>query len=247
VDDIMVLDLTKKVQLVTTTLEKKKVIIPEVLGDIVIDVDISGSMQGRFGNGTVQELITRLLAIGMVLDQNKSIDVFAFNSGSHEVGSATEKNIDGFVDNVFLRKVKVRGGTDYSPAMKDIVSKFGNKKESKSALTKLFGKRTEPRVHPTIVFFVTDGELSYSDMEETKRVLRATSDQPIFWQFVGIGGESSFDFLKSLDTLDGRVVDNANFFEVEGDLRTLSDEWFYDKILNEFPSWLTEIKTKGLL
>jgi hypothetical protein len=84
-------------------------------------------------------------------------------------------------------------------------------------------------------------------MEETKRVLRATSDQPIFWQFVGIGGESSFDFLKSLDTLDGRVVDNANFFEVEGDLRTLSDEWFYDKILNEFPSWLTEIKTKGLL
>jgi hypothetical protein len=244
----MTLDLTKKVQLVNVTLEKKKVNIPEVLGDIVIDVDISGSMSGRFGNGTVQELITRLLAIGMVLDQNKSIDVFAFNSNSHEVGSATEKNIDGFVDKVFLRKVRVNGGTNYSPAMKDIVNKFGNKKESKSALTKLFGKRgvETSRTHPTLVFFITDGELSWSDIEETKRVIRATSDQPIFWQFVGIGGESDFAFLKELDNLDGRLLDNANFFEVK-DLQAVSDEWFYDNILNEFPSWLNEIKTKGIL
>src|SRR5437763_3749 len=134
----MTLDLTKKVQLVNVTLEKKKVNVPEVLGDIVIAEDISGSMSGRFRDGVVQELITRLLAIGMVLDQDKSINVYAFNSGSHEIGSATEKNIDGFVDNVFLRKVRVNGGTNYSPDMRDIVNKFGNKKVCKSALTKLF-------------------------------------------------------------------------------------------------------------
>jgi hypothetical protein len=244
----MTLDLTKKVQLVNVTLEKKKVNIPEVLGDIVIAEDISGSMSGRFRDGMVQELITRLLAIGMVLDQDKSINVYAFNSGSHEIGSATEKNIDGFVDNVFLRKVRVNGGTNYSPVMRDIVNKFGNKKESKSALTKLFGKRgvETPVTRPILVFFITDGELSWSDKEETERIIRSTSDQPIFWQFVGIGGESGFEFLKSLDDMSGRVVDNADFFEVENP-SAVSDEWFYDNILNEFPDWLNEVKAKGIL
>jgi hypothetical protein len=241
----MALDLTKKVAVAKVVLEKKNVFGQKA--QIVIATDISGSMSRRFEQGKVQELITRMLGIGMNMDVNNAIDVFAFNNRSHVIGEATQYNIDGFVDNVFLRKVSVNGGTSYSPVMSDIVGKFGNVVQPQSGFGKLFGKKSEPVIAnvPTLVFFITDGELGRSDKEATEKIIRDSSNQAIFWQFIGIGSEE-FDFLQKLDDLSGRFLDNADFFKVE-DPTTTPDEWFYEQILNEFPSWLNQAKSKGIL
>lgn len=52
--------------------------------------------------------------------------------------------------------------------------------------------------------------------------------------------------LKRLDTMEGRVVDNANFIHLN-DLATVSDEELYDRLLNEFPSWLQAARDKRIL
>lgn len=93
------IDLNKKAQIV---LEKKAIFGEKA--QVVFITDISVSMGSLYRNGTMQELTDRTLGIGMNLDIDKSIDMFAFGRHAHEIGSVTEGNHQGFVDNVLLQK-----------------------------------------------------------------------------------------------------------------------------------------------
>lgn len=53
--------------------------------------------------------------------------------------------------------------------------------------------------------------------------MQEASLYPIFWQFMGVGG-SNYSILEKLDNMDGRVVDNANFFAIDDFDRVLDDE-----------------------
>jgi AAA+ ATPase superfamily predicted ATPase len=91
--------------------------------------------------------------------------------------------------------------------------------------------------------FVTDG--NNGDQTQAERIIRESAALPIFWQFVGVGREQ-FEFLRKLDDLKGRVVDNADFYPV-ADLDRVSDEELYENILGELPTWLSEVKAKGMI
>lgn len=52
--------------------------------------------------------------------------------------------------------------------------------------------------------------------------------------------------MQQLDTMEGRVVDNANFIHIEN-ISTISDETLYNQLLNEFPQWLKAAKDKGII
>lgn len=248
------IDLSKKAKIV---LEKKN--LGGIQAEIVFAIDRSGSMDDEYRDGTVQELIGRLLAIGMNMDINKQIEVFQFDTTSRYVGTASADNHTNFVKN---NRMTANGGTKYAPVMKAIIDKNGtplstgstSSESKKGLLGGLFGKKSiesapaaiqeiKPQQHPTFVFFITDG--TNSDTGEAERVIRESSNQPIFWQFVGIGRES-FDFLQKLDDLKGRYVDNADFFKIQ-DIKKISDEELYEKLLTEFPDWLKEVKSKGML
>ena len=105
--------------------------------------------------------------------------------------------------------------------------------------------------------FVTDG--GTSDKSFTEKQVRASSYEPIFWQFMGIGkgrkskakslssfADSDFPFLERLDELSGRLIDNANFFSVSAP-DEYGDEELYDLMMGEYPDWLKLAKQKGLL
>lgn len=247
-----IIDLSKKAKIV---LEKKN--LGGVQAELVFAIDRSGSMYEEYSDGTVQELIDRLLAIGMNMDVNKQIEVFQFDTSSRYVGTASADNHTNFVKN---NRMTANGGTNYAPVMKAIIDKngtplsSGTKEAKKGLMGGLFGKKSneptpaatveiKPQQHPTFVFFITDG--TNSDRDEAERVIRESSNQPIFWQFVGIGNES-FDFLQKLDDLKGRHVDNADFFKIKN-IKKISDEELYEKLLTEFPDWLKEVKSKGML
>ncbi|MFA2720587.1 VWA domain-containing protein [Bacillus paranthracis] len=235
------INLTKTAKVV---LEKK-----EIFGEkaqVIVADDISVSMDTLYYNGTMQELNDRLLSIGMNLDVDKSIDVFAFGRDSHEIGSVTEGNHQGFIDNVMLRKVSLEGSTYYAGVMDRIVKKYGQPPVQKQGfLSRLMGSKStvEKPTVPTLVFFITDG--NNFDEDKAEAIIRQSSNQAIFWQFVGVGG-AKFEFLDKLDKMSGRFIDNANFFQVD-DLREISDEEFMNRILNEFPQWIKEARAKGVL
>lgn len=100
-----------------------------------------------------------------------------------------------------------------------------------------------PQPAPVFVIFLTDG--GNADKPASAEAIRELSKQPVFVQFVGIGKED-FPFLRKLDELPGRLIDNAGFMHVN-DLDAIKDLELYDRLLNEFPQWLETARMKGIL
>lgn len=223
----MAINLTKEESLKKIDLRKKELItICEEKGPILaqkarvaVVMDYSGSMHKMFHNGDVQEALERLLPIAMQFDDNGEMEVWLFENGFRRMPEMTLNNFYGYVEREILSKKYHMGGTEYAPVMNDVGRKY---------ITE------SPAQMPNYVIFITDG--NNSDASATKDAIKKWSHYPIFWQFVGIGNEK-FAFLTRLDNLEGRYVDNANFFALSN-LSTTHDTVLYQRLLNEYPGWL---------
>jgi hypothetical protein len=245
------------------TLRKEKVLdlkkskgIEGQKAEVVLALDYSYSMETLYQKGHVQTLTERLLPIGMAFDDNQEVDFYLFQNNQVKLPeNLTVQNIPGYINNKVIGKYSM-GGTQYAPVLRAILNQFAVQDgvETTEIKTKkgFFGgtkteKVTVPKFkkkeYPTYVIFITDGD--NSDKEETERVVREMSRAGIFIQFVGIGS-ASFPFLEKLDDLDGRFIDNANFFTV-GELSSKTDDQLYGLLLNEFPQYVKEARTKGLI
>ena len=58
--------------------------------------------------------------------------------------------------------------------------------------------------------------------------------------------QMDFSFLTELDEMGGRFLDNASFFAV-ADPGELSDSQLYDLMMTEYPDWLRQAATRGLI
>lgn len=95
------------------------------------------------------------------------------------------------------------------------------------------------------VQFDDDGSMDFWFFGTTCKKMQEASIYPIFWQFMGVGG-SNYSILEKLDNMDGRVVDNANFFAID-DFDRVPDDELYERLLNEFPTWLKEARAKKII
>jgi hypothetical protein len=86
---------------------------------------------------------------------------------------------------------------------------------------------------PTLAIVVTRGEAI--DEKEAEFLLRLKSKHPIFWQFLGIG-KSDFSYLRKLDNMGGRSIDNISFTHVVGS--GIRDSF------KEFAMWQTSLEQK---
>lgn len=218
------------------------------LGDtrakVVVALDYSGSMCGLYRNNTVQETLNRLVPLGLTFDDNGSIDVYLFESKYRKFDDLTLDNYSDYVKEVIDKSGYSMGGTNYAGVIEDIV--FGGTHDETVQKKGLFGfgkktfttKVTRDAIvsddQPTFIIFITDGD--NSDKLETDDVIRRSSKENVFIQFVGIGSEK-FKYLKKLDELEGRERDNTGFIKLEN-LRDVSDDMLYEKVLEQFVQWL---------
>ncbi len=200
---------------------------------IALVLDLSGSMSDLYNNGTVQSVVDRILPIAVKFDDNAELDMWVFGKNYSRIDNVTEQNYLDYVnrkivsDKALIQKVD-SGGTSYAPALNDILLRY---------------VKEEPINYSSYVIFITDGE--NGDRNEANEIIRTLSKHSIFFQFIGIGNQS-FSFLQALDTMTGRFIDNANFFALD-DLNKISDSELYNRLLNEYPSWLKEARKKGIL
>jgi hypothetical protein len=101
-----------------------------------------------------------------------------------------------------------------------------------------------------LVVFQTDG--GPTSRLAAERYLCKAARLPLFWQFIGFGDpeDNEFAFLRRLDELAvpaRRVVDNAGFFHAGRDPRLVEDQLLYDRLLQEFPTWLPAARAAGVL
>lgn len=223
-----------------------------ILANVVLALDISPSMSNLYSTGVVQMAVERVLALASKFDADQKVDIFVFDQGARYVGTVDMNQIQGWVAQNIQR---LGSGTNYGPVINQITTKYANKHKTSTQEILVsngfmgLGKKTRqvviktpvPVAVPTYVLFATDGD-NFDPSEATQAVVEA-SQHGIFWQFVGLGNQR-FDFLRKLDNLEGRFLDNANFFQLDGEV---NDADLYDKLLAEFPSWIDAARSKGLI
>ena len=202
-------------------LEKRN--LQDQIAKVALVLDISGSMSGRYSDGTVQEIVNKTLPLAVQFDDDGELDFWYYGSTCRRMPSVNMKNYKEAVPRNWNNLMsQLGGGTDAARVMKDVIQEY-----EKSSL-------------PAYVIFITDGAISY----DVKPVIEKASKLPIFWQFVGVGGYD-YGILEELDNMTGRFIDNANFFALD-DFKKVSNSELYSRLLNEFPSWLKKAKSKGI-
>jgi stress response protein SCP2 len=234
-NDAKIIDLTKKAAI---SLAKKG--LSNETAKFCMALDISGSMHGLYVSGAVDRLVQRVLAVGMTMDDDLSIDVFPFGLNAHDYGNAGPTDYQNVVPNI-LNQYGLEGGTMYGKVMSLIRDHYKNEAG--------WGDL------PIYVMFITDGNTM--DANITRQQMLEASREGIFWQFMAIGekvprgrtrrsADEGFEFLEELDDMPGRLIDNADFFVVPTpDAPT--DEELYDLMMNEYPSWLQNARRHNLI
>ncbi len=217
--------LAKKAQV---SLEKAN--LTETKARVVLVLDATGSMNGQYSRGRVQEVLNRVIPLAVSFDEDGELECWAFAEKPLQLSPVTLSNYERFIDtdSQGWKKWNVGGRFNDEPrVIEKVLASFQQSDEQT----------------PMFVMFISDGGVS-KNREITKLMVDAAK-QGIFWQFVGIGG-SNYGILEKLDTLSGRVVDNCGFFALD-DLHDISEEQLYDKLMAEFPSWLKEAKAKNII
>lgn len=239
------IDITKKanINLLKTKVDivlKKKGISKDV-ARVALVLDISGSMLQQYTSGAVQAFLERIVPVASRLDDDGKLDVWFFGSTFKRTTSVRETNVDNYIKNecgemkralLFFQMpslmVELGGGNNESSVIRDVIKKY---------------TKEAPNNLPTFIVFLSDGGVT--DNQGIQQAIIDAAKYPIFWQFVGLAG-SNYGILKKLDMMGDRVIDNANFFHVD-DLGKITDEQLYDRLLNEFPSWMKQAKSQGIL
>ena len=216
-----VIDLSKKAKI---EIEKKG--LGGIKSQVVLVLDISKSMNGLFKNGVIQELVERILGLAINFDDDGNVDIILFGTRAYQLPSVSLDELDGYVDREIMANYRITEATKYATALKLIYDKYkGNQSD------------------PVFVIFITDG--NNSDKKESTELITNLSKESIFFQFVGIGKET-YPYLKKLDELPNRFLDNAGFMHVD-DISSIDDSSLYGNLLNEYPEWLEEASSKGVL
>lgn len=216
---------------------------------VVLVLDASGSMAFLYSRGVVADVVERMAAVAAELDDDGEMQAWTFASDAARLPDLRLGELPEWLRlhvrvgeiSLFRRSKKPRKGME--PGQVDMRS-VGIQNEEQKAISQVRSYvRENPAAAPTLVLFFSDGGV-YRDAA-IERELRAAVEEPIFWQFVGLG-RSNYGVLERFDTLPGRRVDNVGFFSVD-DISTLPDQELYDRLLSEFPSWVTAAGRAGIL
>lgn len=198
----------------------------DVVARVALVMDISGSMYDSYSNGTVQEIVNKVLPVAVQFDDDGELDFWYYGSKCERRPSVNMKNYEQAVPHSWEGLMRKLGyGNNEPVVMKEVIAEY------------------EMSTLPAYVIFVTDGGIDKTN--QIKKLLIEASYLPIFWQFVGVSG-LGYGILEELDNMGGRYVDNANFFALD-DFRSVPNEEIYSRLLNEFPTWLKACKNNGVL
>lgn len=216
---------------------------------VALVLDYSMSMYNIYESGAMQRLTEKVLALATQLDDDGAIDFFVFDSSAAYLGEVNIKDFKGSVDR--LTRNRSMGSTNYAQAFYTVRDHFGfaqpEPAEPKKGLFKSFRKvqpqpEAAPASEPVFAIFLTDGEPNSQNAAVS--ALTEVSTAPIFWKFISVG--RNIPFLQKLDDLTDRFMDNADYQPVK-DVDKVSDSELFKLLLVEYPEWLAEARSKGII
>ncbi|WP_405427260.1 VWA domain-containing protein [Streptomyces erythrochromogenes] len=215
---------------------------------VILVLDASGSMAGHYTRGTVAGVAERMAAVAAQLDDDGQMQAWTFATNPARLPDLEIGELPAWLRlhvrvgqiGLFGRRKPPKGLVPGQIDMRAVG--IGNEEQKVIAQVRAF-VRDHPVPAPTLVLFFSDGGVYRN--AEIERELREAVEEPLFWQFIGLG-RAQYGVLEYFDTLPGRRVDNVGFFAVD-DIERLSDPELYDRLLSEFPSWVRAARAAGIL
>ncbi|GGK62040.1 vWA domain-containing protein [Nocardia camponoti] len=201
---------------------------------IVLVIDKTGSMHKLYRAGTVHRVVERMIPVATQLDDDGSLEAFVYAVSYAKLPDVTVAESEQWAAE-FLHLTGVHGGIDYGS--------LGGRNDEPPIMRAVIDTLRADATMPTLVLFFTDG--GFAKRREIAALMREAANLPAFWQFIGLGS-GNFGVLRTLDELDGRVVDNAGFFAVD-DIDRIDDAELYRRLLGEFPDWLRAARAAGIV
>ncbi|MFI6572789.1 vWA domain-containing protein [Nocardia fluminea] len=197
---------------------------------VVLVIDKTGSMEKMYRGGTVHRVVERMIPVATQLDDDGVLEAYLYALTYLKLPDITVAGAEQWAQ-TYLHLKGTHQGLDYNA--------IGGRNDELPIMRAVIETLTEP----TLVLFFTDG--GFAKKREIAALMREAAHLPALWQFIGLG-TANFGVLRTLDELDGRVVDNAGFFALD-DIDRISDAELYGRLLGEFPDWLRAARTAGIL
>lgn len=216
---------------------------------VILVLDASGSMAGLYARGVVADVVERMAAVAAQLDDDGDMQAWTFASHPARLPDLRTADLPLWLRlhvrvgelSLFGRPRRPRQGL--RPGQVDMRFVGVQNEEQKVIAEVRRFVRAYPTAVPTLVLFFSDGGVHRNTQIEQQ--LREAVEEPVFWQFVGLG-RADYGVLERFDTLPGRRVDNVGFFAVD-DIAAVPDAELYDRLLSEFPSWITAARRAGII
>jgi hypothetical protein len=222
--------LTKRSQKAGISLSKRN--LAGIRAQAVMILDHSGSMHADYANGKVQTLVERALGFALQVDTDGVVPVIPFDSrvlptvhvgvDSRTLADGTRvEAYPGVVDRSLWQR---QMGTTNLAAAIDVVL----------AMAKTTNQ-------PIFLLVITDG--CPDSKPAATRLIIESARYPIFVKFIAI---RDVPYLRTLDDMDGRLLDNvdAKFFQ---DPSAVTDLEFADAMADEWDTWITAATAAGVL
>jgi hypothetical protein len=215
---------------------------------VILVLDASGSMYELYP-ATMRDSVERVVAVAAQLDDDGSLEAWRFASRSQQLPTLELGELPHWLDHCVQigeaeseppKRLRRRSRPAYPQ-----LEKVGVRNEEHKVLRDIREYvRANPVPDPTFVLFFSDGGI-YQDRKIEKHLI-ASQEEPIFWQFIGLGSEEDYGVLEHFDTLPGRTIDNVGFFSID-DIEQIDDSELYDRILSEFPLWLRAARAAEII
>lgn len=254
----MSISLEKRAEKIGIILAKHDIVtVPPVRVGLALDV--SGSAQGLYQSGVMQETVDRLLAVSLKFDDNGELDMWAFDNRHSQLETATPADYGTYIRQKLLlnEEISLWGGTSYGGVLEDMIQFWFKGKPTVQQTTRktggLFGLFQRDEVVEQVVastlspelaklpamgLLVTDGE--NSDKDYAERILTASKNHNVYWQMVGVGQAHHFEFLERM----ADDLPNVGFVNLES-LSQTDDEIYSQLIAQEFISWVKSLGPKA--
>jgi stress response protein SCP2 len=207
----------------------------QVRARVILVLDKTGSMSREYKKGVVHRVVERMVPVAIQLDDDGSLECYLYAESFFKLPDLQVAQLEPWIAE-YVHISGKHAGLDYR--------RIGTVNDEIPILSEITGSLQAGDPTPTLVLFFTDGGF-HRKKPITDLIVEAAA-LPAFWQFVGIGKAGAFGILESLDALEGRVVDNVGFFPVR-DIDTMDDAELYRLLLSEFPDWLRQAKSKGIV
>jgi len=207
----------------------------QVRARVVLVLDKTGSMSREYKKGVVHRVVERMVPVAIQLDDDGSLECYLYAESFFKLPDLQVAQLESWIAE-YVHISGKHAGLDYR--------RIGAVNDEIPILTEIIGSLQAGEKMPTLVLFFTDGGF-HRKKPITDLIVEAAA-LPAFWQFVGIGKTGAFGILETLDALEGRVVDNVGFFPVR-DIDTMDDAELYRLLLGEFPDWLRQARSQGIV